>query len=219
MNTMNNEQPVCLLVCVWVCLFICVSLCSKFKYAKKVLQCSKRSFIKKSNAHTLKHHLCPSYVIKKIMPRTKLKTAEIVCDTTFICKIYEKQGVHVQNIINFYIILFQIQLLHCIHENTSGGNSIFVDGFHVAKQVYENHPDVFDVLKTFYVRFVDFGADAYGKFTFGYSHPIIKYVPSFHNFKEKFTNDQTSSLTPFDKVRFQHEMQIQREKDAYCTGK
>ncbi|CAB4003719.1 gamma-butyrobetaine dioxygenase-like [Paramuricea clavata] len=66
-----------------------------------------------------------------------------------------------------------IQLLHCIHENTSGGDNIFVDGFNVAKQVYENHPDAFDVLKTFYVRFVDFGTDAYGNFTFGYSHPII----------------------------------------------
>ena len=78
-----------------------------------------------------------------------------------------------------FVTLLQIQLLHCIHENTSGGDSIFVDGFNVAKQTHKNHPDAFDILKKFHVRFVDFGTDAFGKFAFGYSHPIIKYVPNF----------------------------------------
>jgi hypothetical protein len=62
-----------------------------------------------------------------------------------------------------------------------GGDNIFVDAFNVAKQIHESHPDAFDVLKSFHVRFVDFGTDAYGEFALGCSGPIIKYVPSFHN--------------------------------------
>ena len=53
---------------------------------------------------------------------------------------------------------------------------MFVDGFNVAKQVHENHPDAFDVLKNFHVRFSDYGTDAFGEFAFGHSRPLIGYV-------------------------------------------
>ncbi len=58
---------------------------------------------------------------------------------------------------------------------------MFVDGFNVAKQIHKNHPDAFDVLTKFPVRYVDVGTDAIGQFAFGSSHPIIKYVPSSIN--------------------------------------
>ena len=53
---------------------------------------------------------------------------------------------------------------------------MFVDGFNVIKQLHENHPDAFDVLKNFHVRFSDYGTDAFGEFAFGYSRPLIRYV-------------------------------------------
>jgi hypothetical protein len=76
-------------------------------------------------------------------------------------------------LIYFYI---QIQLLHSIQGNTSGGNSIFVDAFNVANELQKNNPDAFNVLKNFHVRYVDYGTDAFGGFAYGYSRPIIKYV-------------------------------------------
>jgi hypothetical protein len=79
---------------------------------------------------------------------------------------------------------------------------MFVDGFNVAKQIHENHPDAFDVLKNFHVRYVDVGIDAHGEYASGCSHPIIKYVSSFHNFHANL----------FPSI---HKMEIQIEKGAY----
>ncbi|XP_028401270.1 gamma-butyrobetaine dioxygenase-like [Dendronephthya gigantea] len=74
----------------------------------------------------------------------------------------------------FMVTQPDIQLLHCINENTAGGDSIFVDGFNVANQLHKDHPDAFDVLRNFHVRYCDYGTDAYSEFIAGDSKPIIK---------------------------------------------
>ena len=45
------------------------------------------------------------------------------------------------------------QLLHCLHSADRGGGSLFVDGFAVATQFRDSHPEEFELLTTTPVRF------------------------------------------------------------------
>ena len=67
---------------------------------------------------------------------------------------------------------------------------MFVDGLNAIKQLYENHPDTFDVLKKIHVRYSDYGTDACREFAFGYSRPLVRYV-SFDNFVERWILSDT----------------------------
>lgn len=54
-----------------------------------------------------------------------------------------------------------LQLLHCIHNSTVGGESGLVDGFAAAKELRENNPHAFEVLSTTAVTFRFDSADAH----------------------------------------------------------
>ena len=46
-----------------------------------------------------------------------------------------------------------IQLLHCIENEVSGGNSTLVDGFKVANYLKDNNPTFFEILTQIKVKF------------------------------------------------------------------
>jgi hypothetical protein len=54
----------------------------------------------------------------------------------------------------------QVQMLHCIDQTpSSGGHNQFVDGFQVALQLRQRHPDYFRLLTSVVVDFYDVGTD------------------------------------------------------------
>ncbi|WP_148639396.1 TauD/TfdA family dioxygenase [Aquimarina longa] len=46
-----------------------------------------------------------------------------------------------------------IQLLHCLKSDTTGGETILIDGFNVATKLRENYPEYFEVLSRYLVQF------------------------------------------------------------------
>ncbi|XP_025030981.1 gamma-butyrobetaine dioxygenase isoform X2 [Python bivittatus] len=52
-----------------------------------------------------------------------------------------------------------IQLLHCIKQTSTGGQSEIVDGFHVANKFKEQNPYAFQILTSTFVDFTDIGVD------------------------------------------------------------
>ncbi|XP_026520548.1 gamma-butyrobetaine dioxygenase [Notechis scutatus] len=52
-----------------------------------------------------------------------------------------------------------IQLLHCIKQTSTGGESEVVDGFHVANRFKEQNPYAFKILTSTFVDFTDIGVD------------------------------------------------------------
>ncbi|KAJ7344543.1 hypothetical protein JRQ81_000493 [Phrynocephalus forsythii] len=52
-----------------------------------------------------------------------------------------------------------IQLLHCIKQTPTGGESEVVDGFYVANKLKQQNPQAFQILTSTYVDFTDIGVD------------------------------------------------------------
>ncbi|XP_046853681.1 gamma-butyrobetaine dioxygenase-like [Xenia sp. Carnegie-2017] len=65
-----------------------------------------------------------------------------------------------------------VQVLHCIKQSSGGGDSLFLDGFYVSKNIFLQDARAFELLRSFYVPFVDIGS--VGDYKFGCSHSIIK---------------------------------------------
>ena len=75
----------------------------------------------------------------------------------------------------------QIQLLHCIHQADTGGDSLLVDGFKAANDLRQADPESFDFLTKTPVEYYDFGHDDYvGNFFYTGRHRVIRY-DAFHN--------------------------------------
>ncbi|PAV56791.1 hypothetical protein WR25_05047 [Diploscapter pachys] len=55
----------------------------------------------------------------------------------------------------------QLQMLHMLHSAREGGNSLFVDGFHVANLLRHERPDVFRILTTTTLEFIEEGFDVH----------------------------------------------------------
>ncbi|WKX96606.1 hypothetical protein Q1695_012777 [Nippostrongylus brasiliensis] len=55
----------------------------------------------------------------------------------------------------------QLQMLHMVERAAEGGNSLFVDGFHVAEQLRREKKDVFDVLTKYSLEFIEEGFDVH----------------------------------------------------------
>nr|AAM82167.1 gamma-butyrobetaine,2-oxoglutarate dioxygenase [Angiostrongylus cantonensis] len=55
----------------------------------------------------------------------------------------------------------QLQMLHMIEKAKEGGNNLFVDGFHVAEQLRREKLDVFKVLTTSPIEFIEEGFDVH----------------------------------------------------------
>ncbi|UMM17843.1 hypothetical protein L5515_014196 [Caenorhabditis briggsae] len=76
----------------------------------------------------------------------------------------------------------QLQMLHMLQSAEEGGNSLFVDGFHVAEQLRVENPEVFRILTTHSMEYIEEGYDIHeinGKeFRFDYDmcarHKVIR---------------------------------------------
>ena len=72
----------------------------------------------------------------------------------------------------------QMQMLHCISQTSSeGGESEFVDGFHVARQIQEHHSEEFKTLTTTCLDFYDMGRERVEFFQMS-KHPTIRWIQS-----------------------------------------
>lgn len=69
-------------------------------------------------------------------------------------------------------------LLHCLVQssNPTGGENLIADGFYVAEQLRQHHPDDFRLLSETLVDWSDLGADEAGTFHSIYRAPVIWYV-------------------------------------------
>ena len=52
----------------------------------------------------------------------------------------------------------QVQMLHCISQ-TVGGDSVFVDGFHIAQKMAAQYPHHYKILTSVPVVYEDIGVD------------------------------------------------------------
>ncbi|XP_071947705.1 gamma-butyrobetaine dioxygenase-like [Antedon mediterranea] len=52
-----------------------------------------------------------------------------------------------------------IQILHCIQSSEHGGSNEFADGFKVADDLRQKDPDIYDILSSVHINFVDEGKD------------------------------------------------------------
>ncbi|XP_004851633.1 gamma-butyrobetaine dioxygenase [Heterocephalus glaber] len=66
-----------------------------------------------------------------------------------------------------------IQLLHCIKQTVTGGDSEIVDGFNVCRKLKEKNPQAFQILSSTFVDFTDIGVD-YCDFSVQSKHKIIE---------------------------------------------
>ncbi|XP_069325829.1 gamma-butyrobetaine dioxygenase [Eulemur rufifrons] len=66
-----------------------------------------------------------------------------------------------------------VQLLHCIKQTVTGGDSEIVDGFNVCQKLKEKHPRAFQILSSTFVDFTDIGVD-YCDFSVQSKHKIIE---------------------------------------------
>uniref|UniRef100_A0A1I7XU42 TauD domain-containing protein n=1 Tax=Heterorhabditis bacteriophora TaxID=37862 RepID=A0A1I7XU42_HETBA len=55
----------------------------------------------------------------------------------------------------------QLQMLHMVERAAEGGNSIFVDGFHVAEQLRVERPETFDILTKHDMEYIEEGYDVH----------------------------------------------------------
>ncbi|XP_004644181.1 gamma-butyrobetaine dioxygenase [Octodon degus] len=66
-----------------------------------------------------------------------------------------------------------VQLLHCIKQTVTGGESEIVDGFNVCQKLKEKNPRAFQILSSTFVDFTDIGED-YCDFSVQSKHKIIE---------------------------------------------
>uniref|UniRef100_A0A5F9CMI5 gamma-butyrobetaine dioxygenase n=1 Tax=Oryctolagus cuniculus TaxID=9986 RepID=A0A5F9CMI5_RABIT len=66
-----------------------------------------------------------------------------------------------------------VQLLHCIKQTVTGGDSEIVDGFNVCRKLKEKNPRAFQILSSTFVDFTDIGVD-YCDFSVQSKHKIIE---------------------------------------------
>ncbi|XP_014446788.1 gamma-butyrobetaine dioxygenase [Tupaia chinensis] len=66
-----------------------------------------------------------------------------------------------------------VQLLHCIKQTVTGGDTEIVDGFNVCQKLKEKNPRAFQILCSTFVDFTDIGVD-YCDFSVQSKHKIIE---------------------------------------------
>ncbi|XP_075404512.1 gamma-butyrobetaine dioxygenase [Tenrec ecaudatus] len=66
-----------------------------------------------------------------------------------------------------------VQLLHCIKQTVTGGDTEIVDGFNVCQKLRERNPQAFRILSSTFVDFTDLGVD-YCDFSVQSKHKIIE---------------------------------------------
>ncbi|XP_004708458.1 gamma-butyrobetaine dioxygenase [Echinops telfairi] len=66
-----------------------------------------------------------------------------------------------------------VQLLHCMKQTVTGGDTEIVDGFNVCQKLQERNPQAFRILSSTFVDFTDLGVD-YCDFSVQSKHKIIE---------------------------------------------
>ena len=70
------------------------------------------------------------------------------------------------------MFLLQIQVLHCIEQApTEGGTNTFADGFHIAQQFKDKHPELYKLLCVVAIPYWDVGTDEVGDFYQKHARP------------------------------------------------
>lgn len=96
-----------------------------------------------------------------------------------------------------------VQLLYCVENFATGGESILVDGFRVAKDFQQHHPKYFEILTQVPVKFEQF----YPQWEYYVSHttPIIELNREGLVASIYFSHKNFGSQLPFDQVEIFYE--------------
>ncbi|EPQ11970.1 gamma-butyrobetaine dioxygenase [Myotis yumanensis] len=95
-----------------------------------------------------------------------------------------------------------VQLLHCIKQTVTGGDSEIVDGFNVCRQLKEKNPRAFQILSSTFVDFTDIGVD-YCDFSVQSKHKIIELDDKGQVIRINFNNATRDTIfdVPVEKVQ------------------
>ncbi|XP_006091653.1 gamma-butyrobetaine dioxygenase [Myotis lucifugus] len=95
-----------------------------------------------------------------------------------------------------------VQLLHCIKQTVTGGDSEIVDGFNVCRQLQEKNPRAFQILSSTFVDFTDIGVD-YCDFSVQSKHKIIELDDKGQVIRINFNNATRDTIfdVPVEKVQ------------------
>ncbi|XP_028012511.2 gamma-butyrobetaine dioxygenase [Eptesicus fuscus] len=95
-----------------------------------------------------------------------------------------------------------VQLLHCIKQTVTGGDSEIVDGFNICRKLKENNPRAFQLLSSTFVDFTDIGMD-YCDFSVQSKHKIIELDDKGQVIRINFNNATRDTIfdVPVEKVQ------------------
>lgn len=95
-----------------------------------------------------------------------------------------------------------VQLLHCIKQTATGGESEIVDGFNVCRKLKEQNPRAFQILSSTFVDFTDIGVD-YCDFSVQSKHKIIELDDKGQVVRINFNNATRDTLfdVPVERVQ------------------
>ncbi|XP_045413653.1 gamma-butyrobetaine dioxygenase [Lemur catta] len=95
-----------------------------------------------------------------------------------------------------------VQLLHCIKQTVTGGDSEIVDGFNVCQKLKEKNPRAFQILSSTFVDFTDIGVD-YCDFSVQSKHKIIELDDKGQAVRINFNNATRDTIfdVPVERVQ------------------
>lgn len=95
-----------------------------------------------------------------------------------------------------------VQLLHCIKQTVTGGDTEIVDGFNVCRKLKEKNPRAFQILSSTFVDFTDIGVD-YCDFSVQSKHKIIELDDKGQVIRINFNNATRDTIfdVPVEKVQ------------------
>ncbi|KAM9767194.1 gamma-butyrobetaine dioxygenase [Dama dama] len=95
-----------------------------------------------------------------------------------------------------------VQLLHCIKQTVTGGESEIVDGFNVCQKLKEKNPRAFQILSSTFVDFTDIGVD-YCDFSVQSKHKIIELDDKDQVVRINFNNATRDTIfdVPIERVQ------------------
>lgn len=95
-----------------------------------------------------------------------------------------------------------VQLLHCIKQTVTGGDSEIVDGFNVCQKLKEKNPQAFHILSSTFVDFTDIGVD-YCDFSVQSKHKIIELDDKGQVVRVNFNNATRDTVfdVPIERVQ------------------
>ncbi|XP_006883774.1 PREDICTED: gamma-butyrobetaine dioxygenase [Elephantulus edwardii] len=95
-----------------------------------------------------------------------------------------------------------VQLLHCIKQTVTGGDSEIIDGFNVCQKLKEKNPRAFQILSSTFVDFTDIGVD-YCDFSVQSKHKIIELNDKGQVIRINFNNATRDTIfdVPVERVQ------------------